>query len=149
MSYDEKCVFCKIIKGDIPSFKVYEDDRVVAILDLRGVQPGHTLVIPKVHIDHFMDVPEDLAAHIVIVGQRIARRMRDVLKPERVGNVIAGYGVAHVHYHVIPMNDAHDITSRAYAYVEGDRVMFDAEHAPISSAETRAEMAKLLWFDPA
>ncbi len=144
MSYDATCVFCKIIKGDIPSFKVYEDDHVLAILDLRGVQPGHTLVIPKIHIDHFMDVPEDLASHIVIVGQKIAHKMREVLKPERVGNVIAGYGVTHVHYHVIPMNDAHDITSRAYAFVEDGSVVFDADHAPISSAEDRANMSELL-----
>jgi histidine triad (HIT) family protein len=144
MSYDPNCIFCKIIKGDIPSFKVYEDDRVLAILDLRGIQPGHTLVIPKIHIDHFMDVPDDSASHMVIVGQKIARKMRDVLKPERVGNVIAGYGVAHVHYHVIPMNHPHDITSRAYAFVEDQKVVFDVDRIPIPPAEDRAEMSRLL-----
>jgi histidine triad (HIT) family protein len=146
MNYDDNCIFCKIIKGTIPSFNVYEDDHILAILDLRSIQPGHTLVIPKIHINHFMDVPDDLSAHIIHVGQKIARKMRDVLKPERVGNIIAGYGVAHVHYHVIPMNDPHDITSRAYAYVEGDRVIFDAEHATLSPVEDRDKMSKLLWI---
>lgn len=146
MSYDENCVFCKIIKGTSPSFKVYEDDHVLAILDLRPIQPGQTLVIPKIHINHFMDVPDDLSARIIHVGQKIARKMRDVLKPERVGNIIAGYAVAHVHYYVIPLNDPYDISSRAYAFVENNAVVFNAERAPIASAEDRDKMSKLLWI---
>lgn len=144
MTYDANCIFCKILKGELPTVKVYEDAHVLAILDLRPIQPGHTLVIPKQHIDHFMDVPEDLAAHIIHVGQKIARRMRDVLKPERVGNIIAGYGVAHVHYHIIPMFEAHDISSRAYAFIENGQVQFSADKAPIASAEDRAEIAQRL-----
>jgi histidine triad (HIT) family protein len=144
MTYDSNCIFCKIIKGDLPSVKVYEDDQIVAILDLRPIQPGHTLVIPKIHVDHFIDLPDHLAAHMVNVGQKIGRRMRDVLNPERVGNIIAGYGVGHVHYHVVPMHHAHDISSRAYAFVENGQVRFNADKAPMTSQEDRTEIANRL-----
>jgi hypothetical protein len=89
MTTKSNCVFCKIIRGEIPSVKVYEDDQVLAFLDIRPIQPGHTMIIPKTHIDHFMDLPDGLAQHIVTVGQRLSRQIRDVLKPERVG--VVGY----------------------------------------------------------
>ncbi len=142
MTTDPNCIFCKIIKGDIPTFKVYEDDNVLAILDIRPVTRGHTLVIPKIHIDHFMDLPDSLAADIVKVGNQISRRLRDVVRPDRVGVVVAGYGVAHVHYHVIPMQHTQDITSRAYAFIEDGQIQFDAMRPPIASEEDRREMVQ-------
>jgi histidine triad (HIT) family protein len=144
MTTKSNCVFCKIIRGEIPSVKVYEDDQVLAFLDIRPIQPGHTMIIPKTHIDHFMDLPDGLAQHIVTVGQRLSRQIRDVLKPERVGVVVNGYGVSHAHYHLVPLEQPHDISSRAYAYVEGDQVVFNAEKSPIVSIEERTRIADLI-----
>lgn len=138
------CVFCKILKGELPAYKLYEDDRVIAILDIRPVRPGATMVIPKEHYEHFICVPEDLALHIVAVAMKIGRKMDYELKPMRVGFAVSGFGVAHVHYHVIPMFGAHDITSSVYARVEDGKILFAADTIPLARLETQQETVSRL-----
>lgn len=137
------CIFCKIIANEIPSKKIFEDDRVVVILDHRPVRTGHAMVIPKRHVDEFIDLPDDLAAHICIIANEVGRKIQETLNPARVGFAVAGFGVAHAHYHVVPMHRIHDVTSSVYA--KGD-VEFGVEHIPLADPESQDEIVRLLRF---
>ena len=104
----ESCIFCKIMEGSLPSSKVYEDDICVAFMDIQPVNPGHTLVVPKVHSKDLSDLPADTGAHLFHVAQRIALRMPETnVKCEGINLLLAhheaaGQDVFHVHFHVIP-----------------------------------------------
>ena len=142
------CIFCQIIKGTLPSHKIYEDDRIIAILDHRPVRPGHSMIIPKLHVEYFCDLPDDLAAHIVLTGNKIAKHMMRTLEPKPlcIGHVIHGF-IPHVHYHVIPQHDWDDIASGQYAKVENGKVIFDAGTIPIANEETQCSIATKLKME--
>ncbi|OJY35841.1 MAG: HIT family protein [Rhizobiales bacterium 65-9] len=110
----EGCLFCQIAAGDIPSHWVYEDDALLAFLDIAPVREGHSLIIPKAHHRHFDDLPADLAARIIQLGQRLARTMKPMFGVARVGFLFTGNDVDHAHGHVIPMREKDDLTSRRY-----------------------------------
>lgn len=102
-----KDVFCKIIDGEIPSVKVYEDDDVLAILDISQTTRGHTLVMPKKHYDNFLSAPQEIIHKVYDVAQRIGQAEVSVLGAKGVNiltNVgeVAGQSVPHFHVHVIP-----------------------------------------------
>ena len=106
------CLFCKIISGEIPAYTIYEDESVVAFLDIFPVHEGHTLVVPKMHEPHLHHLPEDIYTHVMQVAQKTAQKIEKVLAPERVGFVIAGWDVPHAHVHVVPMQEPEDLTER-------------------------------------
>jgi histidine triad (HIT) family protein len=108
------CIFCKIVARSLPSHIVYEDAQVLAFLDLFPIRPGHTLIVPKVHYDTFEDLPSELMARIGKVAQTFARHMKAIYNPLRVGMVISGTDVPHMHAHVCPMLEKYDITSARY-----------------------------------
>lgn len=110
----DDCIFCRIAGGGIPSVRVYEDDRVVALLDIRPIREGHLLIMPKQHFDYFDDMPADLAAHVMWLAQRLARAMKKIYGVARVGFLYTGTDIAHAHAHVVPMVEATDLTSRRY-----------------------------------
>jgi len=95
-------IFTRIITGEIPGVFVYRDDHCVAFLSVNPLAPGHTLVVPIVEVDHWVDLPDDLAAHLFTVAQRIGKAQVAALRCERVGLIIAGYEVPHTHIHVVP-----------------------------------------------
>ena len=98
-------VFRRIIEGDLPGTFVWRDARCVAILSIEPVQPGHLLVIPRDEVDHWIDLDPDLAGHLVVVAQTLARALQQAFAPLRVGLLIAGLEVPHTHLHVIPIHD--------------------------------------------
>lgn len=102
-------IFTRIIDGEIPGRFVYRDERCVAFLSINPLQPGHTLVVPIEEVDHWIDLDEDLAAHLMRVAQRIARAQQQVFDPVKVGLMIAGLEVPHVHLHVVPIRGVHDL----------------------------------------
>lgn len=95
-------VFTRIINGEIPGTFLHRDERCVAFLSVNPLAPGHTLVVPIAEIDHWVDLPADLAAHLFVVAQRIGLAQQAALACERVGLIIAGYEVPHTHIHVVP-----------------------------------------------
>jgi histidine triad (HIT) family protein len=97
-------IFTKIIKGVIPAHKIYEDDKTLAFLDIRPVQPGHTLVIPKNPIDHLWDLPDEDYQAVMATCKKVALRLRDVLGVARVGVKVMGEEVPHAHVQLIPFN---------------------------------------------
>ncbi|MCD1145696.1 HIT family protein [Kocuria sp. LUK] len=95
-------VFTKIIDGEIPGRFVWRDERAVAFLSIDPLAQGHTLVVPREEIDHWIDLPEDLALHLMAVSRTIGRALDAVWRPARVGQMIQGFEVPHTHVHVWP-----------------------------------------------
>ncbi|MEX5235392.1 HIT family protein [Kocuria arenosa] len=95
-------VFTKIIEGEIPGRFVWQDERCVGFLSIDPLSQGHTLVVPREEHDHWIDLPEDLAAHLMVVSQRIGKAIDAVWHPVRVGQMIQGFEVPHTHVHVWP-----------------------------------------------
>jgi histidine triad (HIT) family protein len=108
------CLFCRIGSRAIPSVVLHEDADTLAFLDIEPLRPGHALIIPKVHIDYFDALPAPLADHMMRLGQRLARAMKAIHGVDRVGFFYSGGDIRHVHAHVLPLHDKHDITSRLY-----------------------------------
>jgi histidine triad (HIT) family protein len=102
-------VFSKIIRGDIPARFVYKDRRCVAFLSTAPLRPGHTLVVPRDEVDHWIDAPPDLLAHLTNVAQQIAKGIQHAWHPTKVGLMIAGLEVRHLHVHLTPIWDLHDL----------------------------------------
>ena len=102
-------LFSQIINREIPGRFVYEDDICVAFLTIEPLSPGHTLVVPRVEVDHWLDLDEATLNHLVGVAARIARAIDDVYQPTKVGMIIAGLEVPHVHIHVMAINDNSDL----------------------------------------
>jgi histidine triad (HIT) family protein len=98
----EECVFCKIAKGKIPCFKIYEDKDFLAFLDINPWVEGHTLVIPKKHYRWVWDLPDDLAGKYFAVVNKIANHYRKVLNIEFIMSWIYGWEVPHAHIHLFP-----------------------------------------------
>ena len=104
---DANCIFCKIVAGELPSAKVYEDARVLAFMNLQQKNPGHTLVIPKSHVVNIYDISEDTAADVARVAVRIGKALKQRFRPDGVNTLqnserAAMQSVMHYHVHVIP-----------------------------------------------
>ncbi len=104
---DEPCVFCRIVKGEIPSMKVYEDEYAIAFLDINPVNPGHTLIVPKNHYEQLNDMPIEMAEHMMKVAWKIVLAIKKEIDPLGF-NIISNNGkeagqlIPHFHMHVIP-----------------------------------------------
>lgn len=107
MSVEDNCVFCKIIKGDIPSYTIYEDSEFKAFLDISPASKGHTILIPKLHVENLYELPDNLAEKIIIVAKKIAKGLKkeldyDGLNLLQNNGEVAGQSVFHFHMHLIP-----------------------------------------------
>jgi histidine triad (HIT) family protein len=109
----EPTIFTRIINGEIPAHKIYEDERVIAILDMHPIFMGHTLVIPKTPVDHIWDLDEDTYSYLWVVSKKIAKHIQNELNPVRVGVIVEGFGVPHTHVHLVPINNRNDLQSSA------------------------------------
>jgi len=105
----ELSIFSRIINGEIPSHKVYEDDKVIAILDIHPLSEGHTLVIPKIQIDHIWDLDDANYQHLWNVVKKLGFHIKTVINPTRVGIVVEGFGVPHVHVQLVPIYQIGDL----------------------------------------
>lgn len=129
------CVFCSILAGDEPASMVYQDTNVVAFMDIRPVRSGQLVVIPRSHIDHFCDLDDALATEVWRLGQRIARVLRELYQPKRVGMVVHGFGVPHAHLNILPLHHTWDITSAQNGYIEGGAIKFRWDRVPLVARE--------------
>lgn len=98
----EESIFTKIINGDIPSHKVYEDEKTFAFLDIHPVQPGHTLVVPKSQVEFLWDLPDEDYRAVMSTTKRLAQHLRETLGVPYVGEMVIGVDVPHAHVHLIP-----------------------------------------------
>jgi histidine triad (HIT) family protein len=106
------CIFCEIIQGNIPSNKIWEDERTVAFLDVHPINPGHVLVLPKTHEPDFHKLPEEDYLALMKAVKKVAEMIETKINPKRVGLLAAGWDVPHTHLHVVPMYEYHDLTSK-------------------------------------
>lgn len=106
------CVFCKIVKGEIPSFKVSEDENYLAFLSIAPMKPGHTLVIPKKHSEYLFDMDDPELGEVMRFSKPVAEILKNKLQPKtgKIGVMVAGLEVPHTHIHLIPMDSEGDLT---------------------------------------
>ena len=102
-------LFTKIIKGEIPCHKILEDENYLAFLDIRPINPGHTLVIPKKEIDYIFDVDDKQLSGLVLFAKKVARMIRKSVPCKKVGIMVAGLEVPHAHIHLVPIFDVGDL----------------------------------------
>lgn len=102
-------LFSRIIDGDIPGRFVWKDEWCVAFMTIAPIRPGHTLVVPRAEVDHWLDLDAHIVSHLMIVAQSIGKAQQTAFSPERVGMIIAGMEVPHTHLHVIPIRDEADL----------------------------------------
>ena len=103
-------IFTKIVRGEIPSYKIAEDDRYYAFLDIYPLAKGHTLVIPKDEVDDLFDLDDDLLAGMTTFSKKIAKAIEKVIPCARIGVAVLGLEVPHAHIHLIPINSEADIS---------------------------------------
>lgn len=123
-------VFTLIINGELPARFVWQDERCVAFLSINPLTTGHTLVVPRVEVDHWIDLDPDLITHLTRVAQQIGVALDRAFRPTRVGLMIAGLEVPHVHLHLVPMSGVHDLDF-ANADPSPDPAALDAAAAAI------------------
>jgi histidine triad (HIT) family protein len=125
------CLFCKIIAGEIPSTKVYEDDTVLAFLDIHPVNIGHTLVIPKAHHPNIYDTPNETLAHIAVVAKKLSIAIKsaqgaDGINIEMNNDPVAGQIIFHAHLHIVPR-----FSGDGFTHWRGARDYKDGEMAEV------------------
>ena len=102
-------IFTKIVRGEIPSYKIAEDERYYAFLDINPLAMGHTLVIPKQEIDYIFDLDAELLGGMMVFAQKVAKALKQTVPCNRVGVAVLGLEVPHAHIHLIPLNRESDI----------------------------------------
>ena len=102
-------IFTKIIKGEISCYKIAEDDRFIAFLDVNPIKKGHTLVVPKAQIDYLFDLDDSLLSDLMIFAKKVAQKMERAISCERIGIAVIGLEVPHAHIHLVPLDTVGDI----------------------------------------
>jgi len=102
-------IFSKIINGEIPAYKIAENDLFIAFLDIFPLQKGHVLVVPKIEVDKVFELPDNYLSELLVFAKPIAKAMEDSFPCNRIGMVTVGLEVPHAHLHLIPINQAEDL----------------------------------------
>jgi histidine triad (HIT) family protein len=129
--YDENNIFAKILRGEIPAFKVYEDAQTLAFMDVMPQSEGHTLVIPKIQARNFLDIEPAALSNLIVVTQRIARAVQAAFKPDgmriiQFNEPAAGQTVFHIHFHIVPCYEGREL--KPHTRDMADKALL-AEHA--------------------
>ena len=131
MAYDDQNIFARIIRGELPAIKVYEDDQVLAFMDIMPQAEGHTLVIPKTPAVTLLDLPAEAAAYSIQIVQKIAKAIEKALNAEgivliQLSGAAAGQTVPHVHFHLIP-SSVHQLGRHAAEIGDQEKIKAIAE----------------------
>ncbi len=121
-------IFTRIIKGELPSHTIYEDERTIAFLTIQPFAPAHTLVVPKRQVDQLWDLDDDDYQNLMSVAKKVGLHLRDVSGKDRVGMAVKGFDVPHVHIHLVPIS-------------RGDGVSLDQNDLPIADNDELAAVA--------
>lgn len=125
----EDSIFTKIIKGEIPCHKIYEDERTIAFLTIQPFAPAHTLVVPKKQVDQIWDLDDDEYQNLMGVVKKVGLHLRKVSGKDRVGVTVKGFDVPHVHVHLVPMS-------------RGEGVSLDQNNLPMADDAALAAIAE-------
>ncbi|MBP3432523.1 MAG: HIT family protein [Alistipes sp.] len=102
-------IFSRIIAGEIPCYKVAENEKFFAFLDIAPLAKGHTLVVPKLEVDYFFDLEDDELSEMIVFAKQIAKKIKATTGCKKVATVVLGLEVAHAHIHLVPMNTENDV----------------------------------------
>lgn len=102
-------IFTKIINGEIPSYKIAEDEKCYAFLDISPLAEGHTLVVPKQEVDYIFDLDDELLTHLHLFAKKVAKAMKEVIECEKIGMAVIGLDVRHTHIHLVPLKEVSDL----------------------------------------
>ncbi|WP_151753780.1 HIT family protein [Acinetobacter soli] len=131
MAYDDQNIFARILRGELPAIKVYEDDHVLAFMDIMPQADGHTLVIPKTPAETLLDLPADAAAYTIQIVQKVAQAIEKALDAKgivlmQLSGTAAGQTVPHVHFHLIP-SSIHELGRHAARMGDQEKIAGFAE----------------------
>lgn len=132
-------LFTRIIEGEIPGTFVWRDSEAVAFLSINPLRPGHVLVVPRIEVDHWLDCPADLRSHLMGVAAELGRALQDAYRPAKVGLMIAGLEVPHLHIHVVPIDGVHDLDFSNARSADRDELETEAEKIRQALGERGAE----------
>ncbi|PIR97113.1 MAG: HIT family protein [Candidatus Doudnabacteria bacterium CG10_big_fil_rev_8_21_14_0_10_41_10] len=126
-----QCIFCKIVKGEIPSYKVFEDDKCLAFLDINPIRPGHALLIPKDHHTDLLDTPDEILGHLIKIGKKVSKVVMDATLSEAFNfttnnGEASGQDIFHLHFHIIPRSSSKELSSwphRKYKEGEAEQIL--------------------------
>ncbi|MGV8150253.1 MAG: HIT family protein [Candidatus Woesearchaeota archaeon] len=104
-----ECIFCKIVRGEIPAYKIWEDEKFYAFLDINPITQGHTLLIPKKHHDYIFDYEMNDYSEIFVRARMLAQTMKKATGAKRIGVTIEGFAVPHIHIHLVPINKGNEL----------------------------------------
>lgn len=127
-------LFTKIIKGEIPSYKIYEDDKTFAFLDIHPIQPGHILVVPKKQVSEFQDLDGEAYLALFNTVKKLAKHLKDVTKAQRICSRIEGFDVPHTHVHIYPCNTAREF------YGPLDRNQREPDHEALAAMTKKLQI---------
>ena len=105
-------IFTRIIRGEIPCYKIAEDDNYFAFLDINPLRAGHTLVVPKKEVDYIFDLDDDLLSGIMLFSKKVSAAIKDSVPCARIGVAVIGLEVPHAHIHLVPMDSMEDVNFR-------------------------------------
>ncbi len=110
----ENCLFCKIVKKELPSYKIWENENFLAFLDINPINPGHTILVPKKHVDYIFDLEEPLYSEMFKIVKQLSKVLKQAIGSKKIGLIIEGFAVPHAHIHLIPINRGNELNpSRA------------------------------------
>lgn len=127
-------IFSKIIAGEIPSYKIYEDDQFYSFLDISPMTKGHVLVIPKEETDYIFDIDDDQVAQMFVVAKKISQAIKKAIPCKRVGVMVLGMEVPHAHIHLIPINKESDMN------LTNPRLIFTQNEFEVIAADIRQQL---------
>ena len=102
-------IFTRIINGEIPCYRIAEDERFIAFLDVRPLKPGHTLVVPRKEVDYIFDLDPETLSDLTLFAQKVAVAMKEVIECNRIGVAVLGLEVPHAHVHLVPITEESDL----------------------------------------
>ena len=114
-------IFTRIIKGEINSYKVLEEDKFIAFLDVNPIKEGHTLVVPKMQVDYIYDLPEDIFKELFVFSKKVSKMLKKTFDCKRIGLSVIGLEVPHAHIHLVPVDHIKDMS------FENERIQYSNE----------------------
>lgn len=130
-------IFTKIINGEIPSYKIAENENFYAFLDIFPLKEGHTLVVPKKEVDYFFDIENDLMSEYILFAKKLSIAIKNAIPCVKVGMAVIGLEVPHSHIHLVPLHEIHDLN------FSNPKLKFSAEEFNSISEKIRTEYSKL------
>jgi histidine triad (HIT) family protein len=129
------CIFCKIVGREIPTHIIKEDENVLVFLDVNPVNPGHLLIIPKVHVESVFDLPDEQYKNIFETAKALSTPLQNAMQSRKIGIAVEGFGVPHAHVHLVPLHNPNELNPERATHMDEEVLVTIAE-------KIKAEIAK-------